>query len=136
MLPIAELDALTQSARPMTPPAEDGPASGNQGRLKNLYVIRLDDAVLRKRKFRERNPDYRTGKPCVYVGVTAHDPAFRFKQHKDGGRLASQIVAQYGKYLMRKKYEHLNPVPAAEGEEWEKDLAIDLQRKGYGVWWN
>ena len=37
---------------------------------------------------------------------------------------------------MRKKYEHLNPVPASEAEEREEELAIDLQKKGYAVWWN
>ena len=66
---------------------------GNQGRLKNLYVIRLDHAVLQKRKFRERNPHYRPRlialfrKPCVYVGFTSHDPAVRFEQHKGRGTL-------------------------------------------------
>ena len=115
---------------------------GNQGRLKNLYVIRLDHAVLQKRKFRERNPHYRPRlialfrKPCVYVGFTSHDPAVRFEQHKAGGRLASKIVTRYGKCLMRKKYEHLNPVPEAEAEDREEDLAVALQREGYGVWWN
>lgn len=37
---------------------------------------------------------------------------------------------------MRRRYEHLNPVPAAEAENREEDLATALQRKGYGVWWN
>ena len=37
---------------------------------------------------------------------------------------------------MKKEYEHLNPVPAAEAEDWEEDLAVDLRRRGYGVWWN
>ena len=107
----------------------------NQRGLRNLYVIRLDDAVLRKRKFRERNPGYQPGKPCVYVGQTALDPDDRFQQHKNGYK-ASRIAKKYGKYLMRKRYKRLNPVPAAEAEDREKDLAASLQRKGYGVWWN
>ena len=107
----------------------------NQRRLRNLYVIRLDDAVLQKRKFRERNPDYQPGKPCVYVGQTALDPDVRFQRHKEGHQ-ASRIAKRYGKYLMRKRYEHLNPVPAAEAEDREEALAAALQRKGYGVWWN
>ena len=37
---------------------------------------------------------------------------------------------------MRKRYERLNPVPAAEAEDREAALAAALQRKGYGVWWN
>lgn len=107
----------------------------NQSGLRNLYVIRLDDAVLQERKFRERNPDYRPGKPCVYVGQTSLDPEKRFQQHQNGYK-ASWIARRYGKYLMRKRYEHLNPVPAAEAEDREEDLATALQRKGYGVWWN
>ncbi len=127
--------------RAVKPRATDCPASGHQGRLRNLYVIRLDDAVLRKRKFRERSPHYRLRgiglfrKPCVYVGQTARDPEVRFQQHKDGHK-ASPIARKYGKNLMRKKYEHLNPVPASEAEEREEELAIDLQKKGYAVWWN
>ena len=107
----------------------------NQSGLRNLYVIRLDDAVLQERKFRERNPDYRPGKPCVYVGQTSLDPETRFQQHQNRYK-ASRIARRYGKYLMRKKYEHLNPVPAAEAEDREEALAAALQRKGYGVWWN
>ena len=128
-------------ARVSRPKATDGPVSGHQGRASNLYVIRLDDAVLQKRKFRERNPHYRLRairlfrKPCVYVGQTWHDPEVRFQQHKDGDN-ASPIVRKYGMCLLRKKYEHLNPVPASEALEREEELAIDLQEKGYAVWWN
>lgn len=103
--------------------------------VRNLYVIRLDDAVLERQKFLEANPDYQPGKPCVYVGVTSHDPAVRFKQHKEGSK-ASRIANRYGKYLMRKKFERLNPVPAAEAEARERALAVELRRKGYGVWQN
>ena len=114
-------------------------------RTKNLYVIRLgksDDgrSVLDDRRFIARNPHYRRrtflGKPCVYVGQTAHDPEVRFRQHKEGGLLASPIANKYGRYLMKKEYEQLNPVPASEAEEREEALALRLQRKGYAVWWN
>lgn len=104
-------------------------------------MIRLDDAVLRHRKFRDRNPNYRRrrlglfGKPCVYVGQTWHDPEVRFQKHKNGDN-AALFVRRYGQRLMKKKYEHLNPVPAAEAEDREEELAVDLQRRGYGVWWN
>ena len=71
----------------------------------------------------------------MYVGQTWHDPEVRFQQHMDGYK-ASRIVRRYRKCLMRKEYEHLNPVPAAEAEDWEEDLAVDLRRRGYGVWFN
>ena len=101
----------------------------NQIGLRNLYVIRLDDAVLQQRKFRERNPGYQPGKPCVYVGQTSLDPEDRFQQHKEGHK-ASRIARRYGKYLMKKRYKYLNPVPAAEAEDREEALAVALQRKG------
>lgn len=121
--------------------ADGSSTGGNREGLRNLYVILLDDAVLRHRKFRERNPDYRRrrfglfGKPCVYVGETWHDPEVRFQKHKDGYK-GARFVRRYGKRLMRTEYEHLNPVPAAEAKDREEALAVDLQRRGYGVWWN
>ena len=102
---------------------------------KNLYVIRLDDDVLKLVKFREQNPDYRIGKPCMYVGVTSHDPKRRFKQHKEGYK-SSRIARKHGEYLMWKKFQHLNPVPAHESVERERALATELRQKGYGVWQN
>lgn len=77
-------------------------------------MIRRDTAVLKMRKFREKIPDYRPGKPFVYVSVTLLDPAKRREQHKDGYE-ASRIAREYGK--------HLNPVPAAEAENREGALA-------------
>ena len=44
----------------------------------NIYVIELDKEVLSKKKFREANPDYEEGKPCVYVGMTNKTPEERF----------------------------------------------------------
>ena len=100
----------------------------------NLYVILLRDEVwLHRRKFRERNPDYRPNMPCVYVGQTSLDPEERFEQHKEGKK-ASRIARKYGVRLVPRLYEHLNPVPASEREEREKRLAHDLQLRGYGVW--
>ena len=102
---------------------------------KNLYVIRLDDAVLNKPKYSGLNPNHRPGKPCMYVGSTALDPDARFKQHLNGHKPA-RIVKNHGMYLMRRKYEHLNPVAADEAEDLEKLPAERLRRKGYWVWQN
>ena len=108
-------------------------------RTKNLYVIRLGKSVLDDRKFMASNPHYRRrilfGKPSVYVGQTALDPEVRLGQHKSGYK-ACRIAKRYGRRLMKKEYEHLNPVPASEAGEREEALALRLQRKGYAVWWN
>ncbi len=50
----------------------------------HVYVIELSKDVLCKRRFRKANPDYITGKPCVYVGMTGLDPDVRFDKHKAG----------------------------------------------------
>ena len=71
-------------------------------RAKNLYVVRLDDAVLQERKFLAMNPDYRLRpiaffrKPCVYVGVTSHEPvgAVRAAQDRLQGLADCQEVRQ------------------------------------------
>lgn len=69
----------------------------------------------------------------MYVGVTSHNPEERFKQHKSGYK-ASRRARKYGIRLLPRLYEHLNPVPAAERDEREERLALDLRTKGYGVW--
>ena len=102
-------------------------------KVKNLYVVRLDDDVLKLTKFRRENPEHSPPKPCLYVGATSCSPAVRFKQHKDGYKSAS-IVRRFGRYLMRKKFEHLNPVAAGEAADRERALAAELRSKGYGVW--
>ncbi len=98
-------------------------------------MIRLDDQVVNKPKYSGLNPNYRPGKPCMYVGSTALDPDARFKQHLNGYK-SSSIVKHHGRYLMKKKYEHLNPVRAGEAEDREELLAEDLRGKGYWVWQN
>ena len=76
-----------------------------------------------------------SGNPCMYVGVTSCDPRVRFKQHKDGYK-SSRVAKKYGKYLMWKKFRHLNPVVVQEAVERERALAIGLRERGYGVWQN
>lgn len=103
---------------------------------KNLYVIRLDPSVWRAEpNFKQRNPNYRPGKPCVYVGQTAHEPACRFQQHKNRFK-ASRMARKYGKRLLESEFAGWNPVPKVQAEDQERALARKLQAKGYGVWWN
>jgi hypothetical protein len=50
----------------------------------SVYVIELSKEVLVEARFIRCNPDYRDGKPCVYVGMTGLDPDLRFDKHKAG----------------------------------------------------
>ena len=50
----------------------------------HVYVIELSKDVLFEGKFKNCNPGYMSGKPCVYVGMTGLDPDERFDKHKAG----------------------------------------------------
>ena len=69
----------------------------------NIYVIELDPAVLREKRFRDANPDFPGAKPCVYVGMSASLPAERFEQHKQGYK-AARYVKKYGVRLKPRLY--------------------------------
>ena len=43
---------------------------------------------------------------------------------------------KYGERLMPEIYANLNPMPYADAQYMEVDLAIRLQQLGYGVWQN
>jgi len=99
----------------------------------NVYVVELDPAVLRLRRFRARNPNYRPGAPCVYVGMTGLPPGERFQNHKAGVK-ANRYVKKFGKGLLPELFAHLNPMPYEGAMTMEQELADELQEKGYGVW--
>jgi len=101
----------------------------------NVYVIALDPAVINDKRFREANPYYVEGKPCVYVGRTGRTPDERFQQHKEGYK-SSRYPHRYGKYLRRKLFEHLNPMTYKKAVAMEKELARQLRNRGYAVWQN
>jgi hypothetical protein len=99
----------------------------------NVYVVELDPAVLKDRRFRARNPHYRDGMPCVYVGMTGLPPGERFQNHKAGVK-SNWYVKRHGKGLLPELFQHLNPMPWEAAKQMEQDLADELQEKGYAVW--
>ena len=101
----------------------------------NIYVIELDKEVLGKKKFKDANPDYIEGSPCVYVGMTSKSPEERFKRHKEGHK-AARIVKQFGIRLKPRQYQSLNPMSRDEAAEMEFEKARRLRKKGWGVWVN
>jgi hypothetical protein len=98
----------------------------------HVYVVLLEDAVLKERKVLAANPKRDPKKPCVYVGMTGIPPIERFQNHKDGYR-ASQHVQKHGVRLVPELYEYLNPMPYEAACQMEKDLAEDLRGQGYTV---
>jgi len=99
----------------------------------NVYVVELDPAVLKHRRFRARNRGHRAGMPCVYVGMTGLPPGERFQNHKAGVK-ANWYVKKFGLGLLPGLFAHLNPMPYEAAQQMEQDLADELQEKGYAVW--
>ena len=99
----------------------------------HVYVVELDPAILARKKFRDANPRYVTGKPCVYVGMTGLTPTVRFRNHKRGYK-ANPFVRDYGWELRPDLYPDGNPFRYAEGLRQEEYVARELRKLGYGVW--
>ncbi|HUV99855.1 MAG TPA: hypothetical protein VMV70_06550 [Gallionella sp.] len=99
----------------------------------HVYVIELSKDVLYIGRFKKANPDYVTGKPCVYVGMTGLDPDVRFDKHKAGIQ-ANRYVKEFGLRLLPKLYEFYNPMPYDGARDMEVELGIALREAGYGVW--
>ena len=98
-----------------------------------VYVIKLDDAVLNERAFRDANPQHHPLKPCVYVGSTGTSPERRFAQHKRGYK-ANRFVKKYGVRLLPELYEPYNPMTYKDAVEEEQFLAEELRQQGFAVW--
>jgi hypothetical protein len=108
--------------------------AARNGTGRNLYVITLHPDVLDCRDFRQANPHYVPGMPCVYVGLTVHDPGDRYRQHKMGYR-SSRYPRQYGVELALELMEGFDCDGLAEDER-EYALAEWLREQGCAVWQN
>jgi predicted GIY-YIG superfamily endonuclease len=109
-----------------------------------VYVVELSKRVFTENtKFRDANPQFNGVLECLYVGMTSKTPTKRLKQHKTGYRnkkghkLSSKIVREYGTYLRPSLYKHIAPISTkAEALRMEKQLALELRRQRYAVWYN
>jgi predicted GIY-YIG superfamily endonuclease len=109
-----------------------------------VYVIELSKKVFTENaKFRMANPQFNGVLECLYVGMTSKTPQERFEQHrtgyrnKKGHKLSSNIVQKYGRYLRPSLFNHIDPMKTrAEALKMEEQLALELRRKRYAVWYN
>ena len=109
-----------------------------------VYVIELAKRVFTENaKFRAANPQFNGVLECLYVGMTSKTPKARLEQHltgyrnKKGHKLSSNIVEKYGKYLRPSLSSHIEPMNTrAEALKMEEQLALELRRKRYAVWFN
>jgi predicted GIY-YIG superfamily endonuclease len=109
-----------------------------------VYVVELSKKVFTENaRFRLANPQFNGVLECLYVGMTSKTPQERFRQHRTGFRnkkgykLSSNIVQKYGMYLRPSLYNHIDPMTTrSEALKMEKQLALELRRKRYAVWYN
>ena len=112
--------------------------------LYTIYVIELSKRVFTENtKFRNANPQFNGVLQCVYVGQTSKTPKERFLQHKTGfinkkgHKLSANIVQKYGLYLRPSLYTHIDPfLTRGEALQAEEQIALELRREGYAVWFN
>jgi hypothetical protein len=109
-------------------------AAARARKQRKLYVITLHPDVLQHRQFRYANPGYVQDMPCVYVGMTIHEPGDRFQQHKTGYR-SSKYPRKYGIELSLELMEGFEG-QGLNDEEKEASLANWLRGQGFGVWQN
>jgi hypothetical protein len=108
--------------------------AGKKKKSRNLYVITLDPEVLWRKEFRQENLRYIEGMPCVYVGMTIHDPGDRFLQHKVGYR-SSKYPRKYGIELAQELMDGFDGAGLSDGQR-EAALAEWLRSQGMAVWQN
>lgn len=103
-------------------------------RKRNLYIITLHPEVLELEEFRDANPNYVDGLPCVYVGQTIHEPGDRYEQHKTGYR-SSKYPRKYGVELALELMDGFDGAGLTDAQR-EPALAEWLRDQGYAVWQN
>ncbi|WP_422104670.1 ribose-5-phosphate isomerase [Winogradskyella sp.] len=112
--------------------------------LYRIYVVELSKRVYTENaKFRAANPQFNGVLECLYVGMTSKTPKERFQQHKTGYRnkkgykISANIVEKYGIYLRPSLYNHIDPfLSRQEALIAEREIALELRRSGYAVWFN
>jgi predicted GIY-YIG superfamily endonuclease len=97
-------------------------------------VITLHPQVLTCRDFRNANPAYIEGMPCVYVGITIHDPGDRYRQHKSGYKCC-KYARKFGVELALDLIDGFDEAGLSD-EQREPALAAWLRGQGYAVWQN
>jgi hypothetical protein len=108
-------------------------------------VIELSKKVFSENtRFRNANPQFNGVLECLYVGMSSKIPEERLKQHLSGYKnnrgynISSKLVWTYGRYLRPSLYANINEKLMSRNEAllMEKELALELRRKGYAVWFN
>ncbi len=131
--PLEEARPATVEARLFALCGECSPQSWARGHH-SLYAVELDPAVMKVRKFREKNPGG-AASGCLYVGVTGLPPETRFERHLAGTQSA-RFVQAHGVRLRMDLVEGFSRLPYRIAACMEPKLAAWLRAQGFGVWQN
>lgn len=99
----------------------------------SVYVVLLDDAVLKVKRFREANPRHKPGSRCYYVGMTGLSPEERFANHKKGYKDCT-LVRDHGLELAHEKYDSIPKLSQKAAVAKEVELAAGLRSQGFAAW--
>lgn len=113
-----------------------------------VYAFYMNQEVLGKKKFKEANPNYQTGQPCIYVGMTGKTIEERYEEHtnprnkdytKGSKWMKRHGVRGFSEALAIDLLNHPNisreTLTFGEALQNEKLYAEWLRSEGYGVWW-
>ena len=100
----------------------------------SLYAVELDPAVLKNRKFLEKNPGG-AASGCLYIGVTGLPPETRYERHLAGTQSA-RFVKAHGVRLRMDLVEGFSRLPYRVAAAMEPKVAAWLRAQGFGVWQN
>ena len=113
-----------------------------------VYAFYMNKSVLSKKKFQEANPNYKKGKPCVYVGMTGKSIEERYDEHtnpenenfnKGSKWMKNHAVHGFVEALAIDLLSHPDisreTLTFGEALQNEKLYAAWLKSQGYGVWW-
>ena len=100
----------------------------------SLYAVELDPAVLKTRKFLEKNPGG-AASGCLYIGVTGLPPETRYERHLAGTQSA-RFVKAHGVRLRMDLVEGFSRLPYRVAAAMEPKVAAWLRAQGFGVWQN
>lgn len=118
-------------------PESPDPKKTIRPRKYSLYIIELDEAVRKVKRFAEANSTSAPRKPCLYIGQTALSPEERFTNHLEGKK-ASRLVKEYGRRLRMDLLPDLAQAAGTreEAEAQEAKLAVTLRTAGFAIWIN
>lgn len=99
-----------------------------------VYAIELDPSVIEDSAFSAKNPQWKQGMPCYYIGMTSLSPRERYEQHLRGTKNVSRIAHRYGQRLRMDLVPDCKPTRRTWAMKMEARLAKDLRARGFGAW--